>query len=291
VALRSARQAARGAISCSIDPTPEGLNRLRGVTSKMRVMGDPSGTLSAIEQSLGQQQITVEGVPASSHFARVLVAADYRMKRLAMNFEPAPIRGLPSFLSMVQASGRGMSNMLPRWWLAPQYEPVVRDAAGLAWQLRLSSVKAMTEEDHLSGSGAVQHTGRANPAAQKWADQMTAKYDELALADPIFGELRNCMELAIVGALVTKEDLLGRAGASLPALMDAAAIPAAEFPAPRHVSTQASAVKKGTNWVISASGGVQIRAWQALEQTRTDAATATVRSQSTRGDAEAWWWN
>ena len=31
---------------------------------------------------------------------------------------------------------------------------------------------------------------------------MTKRYDALAQADPIFGELRNCMDLAIVSALI-----------------------------------------------------------------------------------------
>ena len=35
--------------------------------------------------------------------------------------------------------------------------------------------------------------------AQKWADNMTAHYDELAVAEPVFGDLRNCMQLALVG--------------------------------------------------------------------------------------------
>ena len=51
-----------------------------------------------MEEAVGPQTITVTGVPDTSHFARVIVAADFRMKRLAMNFEPAPVDGMPSFL-------------------------------------------------------------------------------------------------------------------------------------------------------------------------------------------------
>ena len=39
---------------------------------------------------------------------------------------------------------------------------------------------------------------------------MTNQFAALAVAEPIFGELRNCMELAIVGALVVKERLAGQ---------------------------------------------------------------------------------
>ena len=49
---------------------------------------------------------------------------------------------------------------------------------------------------------------------------MTKKYADLAVADPIFGQLQNCMELAIVGALVVKERLPEKAGHSMPTLME-----------------------------------------------------------------------
>ena len=63
-----------------------------------------------MEQALGPQTITVTGVPATSHFARVMVAADYRMKRLSMNMEPAPIAGLPSYLEMMSGGSRAIAN-------------------------------------------------------------------------------------------------------------------------------------------------------------------------------------
>lgn len=288
VALRSAKQAAQGGISCSIDPTKEGVAKLRAAVAHLRDIGNLQNTKTLIEQTLGPQNITVEGVPTTSHFAAVLVAADYRMKRIAMKFEPSPVKGLPNYLDMIGPGGRGMSSLAPRWWLAPKFEPVVRDASGLAWQVRLASVKAMAEEDFYSADGTRRDTRAANPAAQRWADAMTAKYDELAVAEPIFGELRNCMEVAILAALVVKEDLLGKAGNSMPGLMDGKATVAAFTPA-KQVPSLASAVKKGTNWVISASGGVMINSWAAVQKPETGDAPADVRGKTTA--PAAWWAN
>ena len=48
---------------------------------------------------------------------------------------------------------------------------------------------------------------KPNPVAEKWAENMTDQFAALASAEPVFGELRNCMELAIVGALLVKERL------------------------------------------------------------------------------------
>jgi hypothetical protein len=296
VALRCARKAAFGGISCSIDPTPEGLSRLRSHVSTLKTMGNPQTTMAGIEEALGLQQISVTGVPASSHFARVLVAADYRMKRIAMAFEPAPVRGLPSFLAMMTAgSGRGMSNMLPRWWLQPKYEPLLRDGDGLAWELRGAGVKTMTEEDYITATGGKEHTGNANPTAQKWADLMTAKYDELAVAEPIFGELQNCMDLAIVAALFVKEALAEKAGFGLPVLMNSGGLKTAEFDPPKTVESKASVLKKRQSWVISASGGVLVNAWAIVEKTRQDDAPARIRAtaapKTAANTVASWWWN
>jgi hypothetical protein len=290
VALRSANRAAQGGISCSIDPTPEGLARLQSAAGALRGMGDPQETLADIETALGQQKISVTGVPATSHFGRVLVAADYRMKRIAMAFEPAPIKGLPSFLQML-TTGRGMSSMLPRWWLEPRYEPLLRDGDGLAWEIRGSSVKAMTEEDFINAQGQKHQTGKANPVAQKWADTMTAKYAELAVAEPIFGQLQNCMDLAIVGALIAKERLNEKAGFSMPVLLDASSLKTSEFPAPTTCDSKASVLKKQNGWVISASGGVLINSWAIADKTEQADAPAKIRAKAAAGETSAWWWD
>lgn len=290
IAMRTARDAAQGGISVSIDPTAEGLQRLRQFTSHLRPLppgSNPQPVVSAIEQNLGLQQISINNVPATSHFARVLVAADYRMKRLGMGFDPAPIQGLPSYLSMISGGGRGTSNMLPRWWLEPRYEPILRDSEGLAFELRGASVKTMTEEDFLNAAGNREHTGKASPLAQRWADTMTAKYAELALADPIFGQLQNCMELAIVSALIVREDLAAKSGASFPTLLDPNELEAASFPAPRAVPSQAGVLRKSHGWA-TACGGVLLASWEIASNVEASDAPATARNQ-TKLTGESWY--
>src|SRR5205823_4536870 len=91
-ALRFAENARRESISCSIDPTPEGIGRVKSLLSHTREIGsNPQATINSIEQALGAQNVTVTGVPTTSRFARVLVAADYRMKRLGMKFDEPPV--------------------------------------------------------------------------------------------------------------------------------------------------------------------------------------------------------
>lgn len=289
-ALRTAATSAGGQMSCSIDPTSEGLERLRRAVATMRTAGDLRATAATIEQALGPQVISIQGVSGTSHLAMVMVAADYRMKRLGMGLDRSPVRGLPSYLEMAPSGGRGMSAMAPRWWMVPHFEPLRTDGQGLAWELPSGSVKVLTEETHFAANGAPQQTGSASPAAQRWADLMTQKYDDLAREEPVFGQLRNVMQLAVVAALIVKEDLAGKAGLPMAQLLDASAVPTLELAAPKQTDSVASAVKKGNQWVIGASGGVQIESGTIVERRETRPELAQVRQQLVPQPSR-WWWD
>jgi hypothetical protein len=284
LALRSGASSRLEPISCSIDPTQEGLQRLQQVLGQLREIGDPDETLATIEEALGPQQISVTGVPATSHFARVLVAADFRMKRIAMDFERAPVDGLPSYLTMV--TGRGQS-MTPRWWLAPNYEPLAKTADGLAWELRGPGVKCLTEDEFVSEAGQRTRTGQAGAAPKKWANMMTSKFSDLANHDSAFGQLRNAMDLAVIGALIEKEQLFKVAKLDAPWLMGQEELD--RYPAPTHTASKASAVKKRGAWVISASGGVEIVPWLIADKAVTVEAVGRTRSELA-ADVEEFWW-
>ena len=236
--------------------------------------------------------VSINGVPSYSHFARVLVAADFRMKRLGMNFEPSHVKGLPSYLHLIKArAAADMQNLLPRWWLTTDYDPLLTDGEGLAWELRGAGVKAMSEDDFVDAQGNRTHTGKANPQAQKWADALTAKYDDLSLKRPIFGQLRNCMDLAVVAALIVKERLADRAALDMDELLDADELPIGEFLVPKLIDTQASFIETRNNYIISASGGVAINSWAAADAKETSDELAPLRSEVAESRAKSWWWN
>ncbi|MBX9788301.1 MAG: DUF1598 domain-containing protein [Pirellulales bacterium] len=291
VALRTARDVQADGISCSIDPSAAGMTRLQQflASSGELLASDPNAAIIEIEESLGPQRVTVAGVPATSHFARVMVAADFRMKCLAMNFEPSPVKGLGSYLHL--ASGRG--SMMPRWWLEPDYDAILRTADNLAWEIRGARVKTVTEDSSVDDSGQRTSSGRASPDAQRWADQFTRRYDDVSRHIPVFAELSNLMDLAVVAALLTKEDFTAKANCPLLALTGADGLPPLELPAARQVDSRASFFRKGNSWVVSASGGVVINSWGALDKLSPDADghVAEVREKSRAAPDSSWWWN
>src|SRR5262245_44083273 len=87
VAFRTVDNARQGGISCSIDPTPEGQQRYEALMAKGGLKAG-AGALKAVAHAFGPQAISVTGVPADSHLARVLVSSDFHMKRIAMKLDP-----------------------------------------------------------------------------------------------------------------------------------------------------------------------------------------------------------
>ena len=277
VALRSADQARNGGISCSIDPTPRrdeaAASLLRPVSERLAIPSRPS---TKSKQRSARRRSASSGVPGSSHFALVMVAADHRMKRLAMNFEPSPVKGMPSYLAMLSPA---KTIQTPRWWLAANYEPLLKDEDGLAWQLRGTGVKCLTEEDHFTQTGSREHTGKANPLAQKWADKMTEKFDELSAKDTIFGSLAQ-----LHGSGRRRQPDHARASGQqgrLPARSadDAKQLPIEEYQVPKQVDSRASVLKKGHNYIISASGGVLFQPWAVIRDSKIDSNAAAVRGK------------
>lgn len=291
VAMRTGRSAANGGLSCSIDPTADGMRNLQQFVASIPAGADINDSIAGIEENLGPQTVSVNGVDPTTPFAHILVAADYRMKRLAMGFDTPPIPGLPNYLAMIKAGSRGVQNMTPRWWLAPNYDPLLKDSDGLAWELRGAGVKAMTEDDFFAADGSRTHTGKASAMAQKWSDNMTKVYEKLSVADPIFAELRNVMDMAVVAALISKEQLAEKANCSLDVLMDTNAVPVQQLNAPKTVPTQANFVKKGRDYVISASGGVQINSWLIADQKEVSAEMAPARDKAAKSRQGSWWWD
>ncbi len=290
VAFQTTENARQGGVSCSIDPTEEGRKRLDAFLAQQRTMND--GVKPGVERALGPQQISLTGVPTSSRFARTMVASDYRMKRIAMDLEKSPLgAALPSFVQMIAKKGTAIDNMMPRWWMACDYEPLAKGENGLAWEIRGRGVKVMTEDEFVTADGTVKQTGKVNPVAQQWADTMTKEYEKLSAKEPVFAELRNVMDLAVTAAIIKKEDLCSTAGCELNALWnDQAGVTLSEFAAPKWVDTQCSLMKRGREWIITASGGVDINSWEVASKTVADKAVEEVRLHSApvTGTGLAW---
>jgi hypothetical protein len=289
VALRSVQNARQGGISVSIDPTPEGRQQFDKFMRAQKKFSPAA--LDGMEKAMGAQQVTIKGVPATSRFARLLTASDYKMKRIAMKLEDSPLAELPSYLDMMKKERVNVTNMMPRWWMACNYEPIAKSEDGLAWELRGPGVKVLTEDEVIGADGGIAATGKANPVAQKWSNLMTDHYDELSAKEPVFGELRNLMDFSVIAALIAKEGLLEKAHVSIPTLQGAnSKLQPVSWPAPKTVATQCSFIKRDREYIITASGGVDINSWQVADKTVISREIGQTR-QKAASSAKGLWWN
>ena len=290
VAFRSVEAARTEGLTCSIEPTPEGRQRLQNLLKNvtMRPGQDPSGLEPAMREAFGPQLIKLTGVAKDSHYARTLVAADYQMKRIAMALEKAPIDGLPSYLNIAKGQ-RTSANSNPRWWMACNYEALSRTEDKLAWKLVGQGVKTLTENDVISKTGEATPANQIDPLAQKWADTMTGRYDALSQAQSVFGELRNCIDLSVVATLIVQERLAEKAGCDLSTLLGA--VETEKYNIPQTVEPQCSFVRGRSGWVVTASGGVDVNAFEIVEKQVTTPELAEVRNRKPSADAIRWWWN
>ncbi|WP_182867675.1 DUF1598 domain-containing protein [Rhodopirellula sp. JC639] len=286
--LRTGADGVDRQISCSIEPTDDGLRRYARVHARLRTFSPKAaGTL---EKAIGHQQVLIGGIDPDSHFAHVLLAADYAMKRLAMGLDAAPIDAMPSYMELLQRQNRDGRVTSPRWWMATDYEPLRCTPDRLTWQIRGRAVRTMTQDSLLTTEGRRTNLDTENPLAQLWADSMTENYDDLSIALPVFADLRNCFDLAVFGALMASEGLPVRADCRFDVLTDASRLTGPRYRVPKTIPSVASTLRGRQGWFISVSGGVSIDPWSVVKRTETDEAIASMRAKAAEGDGQRWWW-
>ena len=123
-------------IRVSIDPTKEGLARMQETLKQIGSTYTPSQIptiVNALRQSLGMNEVTLDGVPRTTHFAHVLTEADYRMKLIGIGLEAPPV----PMTTYIQKLGSSVvpNNALIRWFFVPDYNSVACTEDGHAMQL------------------------------------------------------------------------------------------------------------------------------------------------------------
>lgn len=290
VALQSSEAATTGeGVSVSIEPSNEGrLAFEQAVAAAQRGNLNAQSVVRQIEQSMGNQKVILTGVDQDTRFANVLALADYKMKRISMGLDPAPMKSLPSFLSMLTRS-TNLSPLTPRFWMEMSYDAISHSEDKSVWQLNGVGVKTLTETDLVSADGSSKGSGRSNPMAAKWAKSMTQQYEKLMTVEPVFGELRNLFDMSVVAALIDKEEMLTKVGLELDGLTNKHE-GLHQWQTPQEVPTTASVVAARRGNLVAASGGVQLDPWSIVSEVKVDEKLAVVLQDvvSTNGNQLFW---
>ena len=271
-------------VICSIEPTPETMTKLARLQQQFASINadNADAYAAALEEAYGENPITITGVSATSRFARILVAADFKMKRIALGLEPSQVRDIPSYVSLVSAS---RPNISPRFWLIPEYAAIAHDSPKLTWRLGDLRIRALSHEDYLSP----QRNRSTDRAALTWCRSMEENYNALAKAQPVFGELRNNMRLALVAALIRQENLLQRANCTLTILLDETRLSLVDYPEPKSVAFRSVRSQSGFSTIV-ACGGVEINPLGTVrDNVRLDNRIDAERARLIQTTGDEWW--
>jgi hypothetical protein len=253
----------------SIDPTPEGLAKMRQylVNIAGRVTpADDQRIAMGLRENLGLQDVRIEGIPRSTHFAQVMLEADYRMKLIGIGLENPPVR-IPSYVS--RANPRSVArNALQRWYFTPNYDCVRVSDDELAMALEGEGVQLLSEDQFVQADGGRAVSTSIDRASQEFVGTFTAKYAELAAREPVYAQLRNLIDMSIAAAFIQQRDYYGRASWQMTVFGSETRFPVETYPEPKQVETAVNAVWKGNTLMTPVGGGVSIRPLLALASDR-----------------------
>jgi hypothetical protein len=288
---------------CAITPRQENLEKtlqaMKKSAEKPLRVSQRAEWLEQLRSTVGRQDIEVFGIDPESRAARILVEADYHMKLIGIGLEEGTL-GVPSYLDLLAERGGSQGELdVLRWWFAMHYDAVKANASGDAYQFVGQAVKLMSENELLTARGERVHTGDADELNRAFAAGFTKKFGVLAQKYPIYGELRNVFDLALVAHLLERQGLAELAGWEALHWGDSRRFQVARERVPREVDSVANVRKMGGNVLTAVvSGGVHANApsWftdAKLAQEERGELSYLHGDSAPKADlpADAWWWD
>lgn len=302
--LRTFSDGGNSVFSCSIVPRSSGLKATREYADRSAASGPlPAGSgvrnfVNELQKRLGEQDVVLEGIPEHSRVARAIVEADYRMKLIGIGkLSGGP--DIPSYFDLLPAKlPQATSDPTAlRWWLTMKYDSVMHSADRDAFEIQGSSVRCLSENELINAQGQRLHTGKAEATNRQFAANFTAHYDQLASREPVFADVKNIFDLALVAALVHHNDLDNRVGWNRGVFArDGAYQPTLFEPARTVMSVVNHRVYSGKEIVIQVAGGVTANLMSVVTDKTVVRQVNRVASLLKRAKPQQlpegrWWWD
>lgn len=280
-------------IGCSIDPTQEGQVKYARYISGLRGMDRTRlpQIFAGMEQAMGPQNVRVFGVKPNSQFALKLVAADYRLKRISMGHDPAPVRGFTNFLDLKAQRFTGGPQRQHRWWLVPKFDAIKQSTDGTAIELAGIGLNVQTAP---TSAGAT----TATATAKRFSTTATKLMPQIAKVLPIFAEVENLAVSCVVAELIAQKAFDANWAEKTwdpDFLLEEAKFPTRTVTVPKQVpSISTYRLVRNRHWIISVSGGVEISPGKIVSPGNLETSSSNDVSMSTVAkpdDPKAWWWD
>ena len=285
-------------IAVSIDPTQEGLRKMQQFLANIRgnvKPGDSGMIVDGLKENLGLQNVTVLGISPETHFAQVLVEADYRMKLIGIGIEKPPVK-LASYVDKASAA-QVSANAMQRWFFVPNYECVRVSDDELAMELVGDGVKLVGENELVNADGTRANNAKGSKASELFCQGFTEKYPQIASKVAVYAQMRNLIDLSIAAAYIQQQDMYGKSGWKMEFFGNESACPVQTCETPKTVETACTAVWKGSTLMTPVGGGVKIETLKALEKNallkdEKGTVQAAHEKVSLKNLAKSqWWWD
>ena len=285
-----------GFIGCSIEPTQSGVSRLETLMRRRSSTIKKGGVRQAVhsmQNALGPQQVKFYGIPTDSVFALKMLAADYRLKRIALGHDRSPVKQVRNYLDLETRRFRNGPQPQHRWWFIAKYDALQHSEDRLAFEFVGSGLEVRTgpsqEDPQQAGT-------TANRSAREFAEQFTRHVEQMAAEIPVFGELKNLVGLAVAAQLIVDHGQTMQKSLDLQPLLEDDLYSPIKCQVPQWVeSLAAMRLVRGKHWLIAISGGVdfdprKIVRTENWKQVRADVLNQQHQTQRPTGKT-SWWWD
>ena len=295
----SGESADRGFVTCSIDPTEEGLARLQQFQNQQFQNRSAGLTrqrfVDGVRQAIGMQTVRVEGIPDTTHAAQMMVAADYRMKRIGLGLDTLRVPGLQTFIAHTVP---GDSNMLYRWYFVPDYDSVILTADRSGMHIVGDGVKLVAENELAAPTGERTAIGGSlDPGSAAFTRSFTEHYPQIARQALVFAQLRNWIDMLICAAHIHREDFYTQSGWAMEFFGDETKFSLETFVAAREVEPVVGIRNLNRRLALTpVGGGIEIDAELALSDQHVrpdeDGKVAERKKQLALNLPNGvWWWD
>jgi len=217
---------------CSIDPHPKVIQELQRTGQYLQGHPSPAGREDALDYwhqvCHMPQQVRVLGIPFNTHFAKVMVDADYFMKKLVDGSETVHGFEFHSLTDLhVDAAEQAMkqgkrttvaTDTMSRFWFHAGRTVLLEDVGMV--EIKQVPIELLTEQEHLSKKSRIVGSGHPDPLAKRWAKTFTDHYGRIANEYPIYREIENLYRVVALARSMKLRNAWQSAGLDLVPLVE-----------------------------------------------------------------------
>src|SRR5690606_18087577 len=151
------------------------------------------------------------------------------------------VRGLRSHLSLLKPNG----NSIQRWWFVPFYDALYASEDGTAYHLTRQRAQLLAQEELSSLAGERSDAAVTRATTAQSGHMLTQRFADLAEQSPVFAQLQNLCDLAVITALLRREDLPGQVGWEMQTFRNEASRLVGSYAVPRQVESASTFRRAG----------------------------------------------